>query len=517
VTVSITTRVEMDFGAGWVDVSEDVVTGVEAEWGLDGSTPKDRCAGPGSLRFGLDNSNLNSGGLAGYYTPGHADVRSGFALGIPVRLVFDCAALTIADRVKWQGTVANITPGIGARGGQVTTIECVDWMAEAERSKLGGLPVMVDATADEVFAVIVGAMSAQPPNGTVVDVGSDTYPFALDNTRDERVSVLTELQKLALSEYGQVYVQAGELVFENRSRRRLGADPVLEDFFALDEDDNLIALEVSHSRENVLNRFQVAAHPRRRDDDATTVLFTLRGAINVPAGQTVRITCQYRDPNQVSQRVGGIDMVTPVATTDYTFNALKDGSGTDLTADLTVTYVGTPGGNAAIVDLENTGASSGWVPAGGLQLRGRGLYDFEPVVSDLSDATSIGDYGENELSYDMPYQSEPANAVALAELLLEQNKDALTRVDSATFIAQWSEAEAEAFLEQTISTGVKVNAPSANVEDELFWINGVRLQIGVSGLIHVTWRLAPIYTAENWLLGEAGFSELGETTILGAF
>lgn len=517
-TVDITTRVELDFGAGWVDVSEDVVSGVECEWGLDGSTPKDRVAGPGPMKFALDNSDLNSGGLAGYYTPGHADMRSGFALGIPVRLVFDCAALTVADKVKWQGTVKDITPGIGARGGQVSAIECVDWMEEAARAKLAGLPVMVDATADEVLAEIVANMTTQPPNGTSFDVGSDTYPWSLDTARDEAVPVLTEMQKVTLSEYGQCYVEAGVLKLENRNRRRLGIAPTLDDFFTLDEDDNLVELAVSHSRQNVINRIQVAAHPRRRDAAATTVLFTLRGAVQVPAGETVTINCPYRDPAQISQRVGGVDMVTPVATTDYTFNASKDGSGADLTANLTVTFAGAvAGGNSATLELENTGGSSGWVPAGALQIRGRGLYDFEPFVADLDDATSIAAYGEAELSYDMPYQSEPANAQALAELLLDANKDALTRVESATFIAQWDEAAAAAFLEQGVTTGVVLEAPSANIAETLYWINGVRLAISVAGLIKVTWRLAPVDTQQFWLLGETGYSELGETTILGAF
>ncbi len=51
--IVITPRVEMDFGAGWVDVSEDVVTAVKAEWGIHGGTPKDRVADVGSMSFSV--------------------------------------------------------------------------------------------------------------------------------------------------------------------------------------------------------------------------------------------------------------------------------------------------------------------------------------------------------------------------------------------------------------------------------------------------------------------------------
>ena len=60
--IEISPRIDMDFGAGWVDVSEDVVSRVTAEWGVHGSSPKDRVADVGSMGFELDNSPSNSAG-----------------------------------------------------------------------------------------------------------------------------------------------------------------------------------------------------------------------------------------------------------------------------------------------------------------------------------------------------------------------------------------------------------------------------------------------------------------------
>ena len=52
----------------------------------------------------------------------------------------------------------------------------------------------------------------------------------------------------------------------------------------------------------------------------------------------------YRDPAQEAQRVGGVDMQSPVAGTDYVANTAADGSGTDVTDSLIVAAVFGAGG-----------------------------------------------------------------------------------------------------------------------------------------------------------------------------
>ncbi len=511
----ITARVELYDGAQWVDLTDDVVSDtVKATWGISGSGPMDRVADPGTMTFDLDNSDTSEGEMSGagpgwhprgFYTPGHPAAMAGFALGAEVRLVLMHPLL--GERVRWWGTIETAVPKAGVRNPR-TAVSCVDWMEEAARAKLAGLAVQTSIQSDALFALLLAALEKQPPAGSRAGTGSDIYPYALDNTTDESSRVLSELQKLVLSEIGLVYVTAGCLVFEGRKVRG-GAASIR---FALDK-DNLADATLAYARDDVVNRLQVSVHPRRVDAAATTVLFNLGSAQQLVRSTSVTLDCPYVDPSQQAQRVGGMDLVVPVPTTDYLFNASQDGTGTNLTAQLTVEFVGTPGGNTATVRVTNNGPFDGYLTK--LQLRGRGLYDFEPVLSDLSDADSVAAYGENPLAYDMPYQSNPNNAVETALFLLSRNKDAALRCASASFVGDWSdEAAAQAFY-LDISDRVSVTLAEAGLETAPYFVNGITLEVRRAGPVVVTLTLSPVDTTEFWLLGVAGRSELDETTLVG--
>ena len=492
----------------WVDVSEDVVSDVVCDWGIHGDAPKDRLADPGAMSFDLDNSASNSDGTRGYYSCGHDDVREGFGIGALVRMSLTHALY--GTKVKWVGTVESAWPLSGARDPR-TIVRCSDWMEEATRSKLHGLPVQTDTQSDELFSTIIAAMDKQPPGGTSVGSGSDEYPFALDNVQDEKSKVSGELLKIAMSEYGIIYVDAGVLYFEGR-RRRGGAGGVR---FALDE-TNITKLRTTHDRVDVLNRVQVSIHPRRRDSAATTELFDLGvgSATALPIKTEIVLDCPYRDPNQPAERTGGVDMVTPEETEDYLFNSQEDGGGANLSAQLTVEYVDPPpGGNSAKVRVYNDGPLDGYLVR--LKLRGRGIYDFRPVLSDVRDQDSIDQYGENAFSYDMPHQSLPANARDTAQFILALHKDEGTRARTIQFVANWSDENVEQAFNLRVSDKVSVTVAELGFDAVQFFVNGFKMRVKPSGLTVVTLDLTPVDTTQFWLLGIDGRTELDETTVLG--
>jgi len=491
--VLVSIRVDADFGAGFVDISDLIVNGVKADWGIHGSTPKDRVADPGSMSFELDNMDgAFSGGVGG------------FGLGTPVRLVLVNSLL--GEKTRWQGTVTNIQPSAGIQN-PIAAITCGDWMDEAERAHLSLLPVQTNVQADALFVTLLGAVDKAPPNGYRAGSGSDVYPYALDNTQDESTKILDEIQKLVLSEYGLAYVDAGVLVFEGRRLR--GGEGSIR--YRLDENENIVAMTTSHSRDDIINRAQVSIHPRRVDAAATAVLFNLGSPIQIFRGTSKTFDCPYRDPNQQAQRVGGKDMVDPVATTDYLFNAASDGSGTNLTAQLgfSVTF----GGNSATVTVSNDGPEDGYLTF--FRLRGRGLYDFEPVISDAVDAPSFAAFGENVFPFDMPYQSSADNAADLASFIVSLNKDESTRVLTVTFLANWDQEAAEQAFNLSISNRVSITAPSVGMNAVPHYVNGFSLEISQSGIIQVTLSLGPVSTAQFWILDVEGRTELDETTVLG--
>ena len=70
---------EMQFTTGvWTDVTSDVRISdlIRSDSGMPNNSPTDRVERTGRMSFFLNNSTGNSAGLAGYYSPGHNNVRN---------------------------------------------------------------------------------------------------------------------------------------------------------------------------------------------------------------------------------------------------------------------------------------------------------------------------------------------------------------------------------------------------------------------------------------------------------
>lgn len=510
-TVNMTPIVQVDVSLGttpeWTDISADVVSDVDISWGIHTSDPKARTAEPGPMKFVLDNSLSSIGGVQGYYSPGHTDALVGWDVGMPIRFIMRHDFF--GDRVRWVGTIEEIKVGVGARS-QTVSVLASDWLEEAAKSNLRGLDIQVDAQSDTLFTMIVEAAAKQPPGGIQSGSGSDIYPWALDNVQDEKTKVLGALNNLMLSEYGIAHVTAGVAVFEGRRVR--GSVGGIR--FALDENENIVELNAVNGRDAIINRVQVGIHPRRVDATDTVVLFKLGASIEIPRGTQQEISCPYRDQNQQAQRVGGVDMQTPdAAEGDYLFNSLATGLGMDLTSQLTVNAVYS--GNSATLTITNNGPLDGFIPPAGLQLRGRGLYDFEPIIAERLDQDSLDQYGENILSYDMPYQEDPNNGADLALFILSLHKDPRVRAVRVGFVANWSDYEMEQAFNLMISDKVSITAPSAGLAAAQYFVNGFRILARPSGLTMVWLDLAPVDMTEFWRVEIDGHTELDETTVLG--
>lgn len=249
-------------GNGWTALDDDVLASapIQVRYGIDGSSPLDRVAGSGSLSFGLDNSSP-----LGRYTPGHANVLAGFDIGIGVRLRIEYSDLGVYE--KWRGVIDSIDPTAGVYGPREVAVSCVDWMDEAARTKIRNIPVQINQRSDQVFRTIVENVPRQPP-ALEVGYGMEQYAYSLDQSQDEGFSVLTEFQKLADSELGFIYVKGssvtgGVLTFEDRRRRGTVVTSVAS--FA-----TVNSLRASRSRDAVINRVMVLAHPRRVQTPTST-------------------------------------------------------------------------------------------------------------------------------------------------------------------------------------------------------------------------------------------------------
>ena len=222
------------------------------------------------------------------------------------------------------------------------------------------------------------------------------------------------MNKLSLSELGRIYVKRDglygeQLVVQGRYTRNASDTQakITVESYLLTEDSDYLTTEdgdriVISTKEtptflssmqtvdlnygnNVYNKISVRAYPRTLDT-TPQVLFTLNSPLQISASEVIdNVKVTYRDPSGTATRVNGKDMITPVSGTDYAMFSNSDGTGTNLTANLTVDVTYTS--DSATYTLTNTGGSPGWITL--LQARGTGIYTFDPVIYTAKDTPSI--------------------------------------------------------------------------------------------------------------------------------
>ena len=508
---------EMEFagaGNGWTNVIADVRAQVPVvcTYGIQsGGGPGDRCAQPGSLTFAL-----GSGSTLGYYSPGHASARSGFDIGIGVRLTIVSASVTYT---KFVGRLAVLAVEPNVRGSWLTLCTAYDYLDECLRTTLKRVAVQTGKRGDEIYDVIIAAMPSAP-GSTTSGTGRETYALALDaRSPEEGLSVLGELQKLAMSEAGYVYgkgtvtaANAQAMVYESRTER--ATKNTAQTSF---DDDDLQGITVTRSRETVINSMKVRTHPRRKDS-ANVVLYTMRdaavsddSALYLTAGSSLTFTCPYTDPDNRNRRVAGTSMVTPAITTDYLANANADGSSTNLSSSLGVSM--TFGGTSAVAVLTNNHASSSLYVTK-FALRGLGIYDEQTSLHEQEDAASQAAFGQRTYIYDATYQLDPAKGDSFARHFLGVYKDAQQSAESVTILANRSAALMLAALAREPGDRIDISETQSAI-DEGYFIQSVTLTITPASRIVCSWGLTPASRIRYWLIGTAGASEVGTNTVIG--
>lgn len=497
--------------ASWTDVGDDVdaYTGVIVDYGIKGATALDRVAAIGTMRFALRNcpSANNPARPLGFYSPNNTNCRSGFGFNVLTRLVLSFGGSTI---YKFVGRLDVIKPSAGLYHDRLVQCVVVDFMDETARNKLSNIPTQINQRSDQVFSALLANMAAQPV-ATSIATGRDTYPFTLDNVQDETTFFMQAFQDLAASEFGLIYVKGdnatgGVFTFESRTTRatKTTVDLALS--------NNMVDMQASRSRGDIINDVQVQVHGRRVDAAATTVLFTLVASTQpIAPMQTLTLQGMYRDPTSRANRVGGTDMQPLVGGVDYMMNTKSDGTGTDLTAFFTVTP--TFGGNAAQFDVMNGHPTlSGFVTL--LQCVGRGLYDYEVTLCESIDSGSQTSYGPNTVKLDMPMQSDAGVGQGIADYIRHLYSSPLTFVDSLDIYGNINDTLMAALVALDISSRITITETVTGLNAAPYFINAVHLEIKNNNLARASYILAPADPSVYWLLGVAGYSELGSTTKL---
>jgi len=527
---------EAYINGSWVDISNDVLADKQqtCEYGIMGNGQADRVATTGTLKFMLRNDSGCTGGKANYYSPGSANARVGWNIGIPVRLSFIHDGDTVR---KFYGHVGQIKVNTDYDEKSVE-VTALDWVDYATKNPVLLPAIQYDKTMDEVAQSLVEAASVQPLHATY-HPGQSEFNTAFDTVRNT-TKIIGELGKLANSELGYVYIKRdwadGEtFVSEGRYTRSAATEPthlpgafgwlLKEDGdFLLKEDgykiilnttqlavvDNLMTSLKTTYGENVLNRVICRYYPRRVDT-AYTVLYSLNSPQLIAAGETISVRGAYVDSVTKAQKVNGTDMQIPASTTDYQMWQNANSTGVNRTASLDV--VANYGTEAVEYTLTNNNASASYITK--LQARGIGIYIDSPLEVIAEDSGSISTYGYNEVTLDMKYQDTVEAPTSLAAVILAQDSSPRTQLTQIDLLANTNNDLMHLFLYLDIGDLVQIIETNQGI-DNFYYINGIKFTIKGKA-IYYSWVLKDALTLNNnyWQLEVAGKSELGITTILG--
>lgn len=479
INAQATFRVEMQFSAGiWTNVIADVIVEDRFEWsrGSTGHGPTDKMAQPGLFEFALCNDARNSGAKQSYYSPGHANCRSGFARGIPVRLI---GRYLSTDYPVWRGRLRTILPEPGVHRSRRTHCTAQDIVADLVEAQVRGIPPQVDQTEDQLIQAVLDALpSTAQPAATSLDVGLDVVPYAYDNI-GAGVSAWQAIADAVVSAFGWGYsLGDGTLAYENRHTRALKSS------VATFTDTNGADLSAPSAIDDAYNRARVTYHPKDVDAAATTVLYEAPSPIEVPPLQTVTIWGTYRDPSNTVRLIGGTDVDDgTLGFTDYVANSLEDGSGSDLRGDVAVLATGF----ASNVMFEITNANSSQTAFVTPQLRGKGIYDNAPITVEKY---ITEDYGDRPVDIDLPFQDQGTIAQDLADYVANIYADRQV-VERYVLNANRSDTDLVQALDRDIGDVITLSETVTGVSAMAVAIQGVNGSVQNGKWFVMSWALVP--------------------------
>lgn len=445
--VSFTRRVDAQFTTGvWSDITGDVVRSVNQvhHFGIDGNLPMSLIAGSGQFTFDLRNDGT-SGRLAGRYSFGHINCRTGWRYGTPIRVVYNFNG---RERVRWRGKVADANPDADAFGPRRVHVTAYDHMHDLIKADLRAVSAQAGQSETTGVTAILNALptEAQPPARSL-DTAVDSYAFALDRL-GANTKAATALADYARSSYGVMYC-AGDGTFTYVSRQtRLLASPVAT--LTDDDYDRTVGLDSPSQGSGVFNVVRATYHPKRT---ASTTLWQYAGTAQlVRPGETVTLWTPYRDSSNLDRLIGASTVTAPVAGTDYVANTLSDGTGVVSTANLSLTFNGYA--TTAKWAFQNTGTTDCYLTT--WKVRGTGIFDEgSPTI----ESRVARDYGENSYELDFPYQDSRGITQGLADLIRTERQDLKTQPRQIQFIANQNATRMN--LAMTITVGQKLALSNA--------------------------------------------------------
>jgi len=315
-----------------------------------------------------------------------------------------------------------------------------------------------------------------------LDAGQDTVPYWYGHDVKARFAQ----EEIDDSEQGFSYVDgSGYFNFEDRHHRATATHQTSQATFT----NTMANITYSMNPRNVYNIIKVTVTPWSLQSEAE--LWRLQEEPVIPAGETYTY---WGDASVSGESVFVDAWVTPVATTDYTAWTATGGTGTDKTADITITTTKF----AKTIKLAVANGAS--VPVYLYLLKARGTYydDQTKVTRKSEDSTSQTAYQKRTLELDGKYMTDADKAQDYVTYAIGKYKDPRAEL-SMSSMNQDSTILAK-ILALEISDRITVVNTTLGLNDDYF-IDHMEHDISMSGKLHtVNYRLADTINEDFWCL-----------------
>jgi hypothetical protein len=264
-------------------------------------------------------------------------------------------------------------------------------------------------------------------------------------------------------------------------------------------DEMLIRLDV----DSVINCAQITVYPVETVG-AIQEIWCAQTILRIAPGQTREIYANFRDDN--GERCGAVEVIAPVATTDYTVNERRDGSGGNYTTHPAFSLSTEIEATRMKITLSNTATGALYMTL--LKVRGKPIRVYDPITLEQNDTTSQTAYEIRARAFDLPMQPDPVFGQALAEYLVGRYKDPALVVESLRVQGRGSLGAVNLYALELLDK-LLITDSSSGASSLAHWIRAIDYDLPGHGIIFWLER------ADDRIYWRLDHQKLNQTTRLG--
>ena len=415
------------------------------------------------------------------------------------------------DGVRWQGKLERIIPApatVGVKTCTLTAFGTLGYLNQFETQVASQTNRRTDQAVGDILDDVGWTEAA--------DRDLDTGQTTISRFWMSRKKVIDALRLVEEAEAGFIKEsKSGQVAFENRFHR-LTASASTTSQATFSDASGATHSYVSLSQEDPLTTIinHVEATATTFDTASAAVLWTHpetgSASPTLAPAEAKTFEAEFPNPDSANNAMEVNAWTTPAATTDYLLNTASDGTGTNLTGDVTVTQTKT--GERMAVTLTNSATgSAGYLTK--LQARGTAVSTKNPCIVRAIDTTSQGIYGERKYVAQtkfIPTTSEAQDWCDYQMAIYGSPIEILTMTIPASAQGKIGQALSRDISDRITVTATADAALGVNAD---FLIESEQHSVTDGGSQHTaTWKLSPASGGYSsfWVLGTG---VLGTSTV----